>query len=156
MKDHPQTRIVLNGQEQVAKVDASTPLAYVIRNVFMEKSVKIGCAREQCGACAVLVDGEWTLSCTKPVGQFDGAYIETACSSRETFKRVRAAFLAAGAGQCGYCIPGMIVAVAGAVNSSSRPSEQHIRSVLKQHLCRCGTQNRVLQAVRALLEEDHK
>jgi isoquinoline 1-oxidoreductase len=132
-------------------VDHSTPLVYVLRNQLGLIGAKIGCAREQCGACAVIVDDKKVLSCNAPVGQFADRRIQTPETTDDPIvDEVRKAFVEAGAAQCGYCIPGMVMAAAALLKSKPHPDEAEIRTGLQQHLCRCGTQIRVLNAVRHL------
>jgi aerobic-type carbon monoxide dehydrogenase small subunit (CoxS/CutS family) len=144
----------VNGRQMDVRSDHATPLIFVLRNEFGLTGAKIGCALEQCGACAVLSDGKKVLSCNAPVGQFRGCRIQTPETSDDLIiERVRKAFVEAGAAQCGYCIPGMVMASAALLRSTPRPPEAEIREALNQHLCRCGTQLRVLRAVRALVKE---
>jgi len=141
----------VNGVARDIRSDASTPLVYVLRNELGLIGTKLGCGLEQCGACAVLVDGVSTLSCNAPVGQFAGRAIETAeAAGNPTLKRVREEFVEAGAAQCGYCIPGMVIAATALLRATPSPDERAIRAALQPHLCRCGTQVRVLRALRAL------
>lgn len=141
----------VNGIESEIAADPSTPLAYVIRNELGLTGTKIGCAKEQCGACAVLVDGMKVLSCNVPVAQFEGRNVETVETDRSpVIDRVRKAFVDAGAAQCGYCIPGMVMAIASLLNAKPRGDDADIRAALQQHLCRCGTHTRVMAAARQL------
>lgn len=147
----------VNGVAHDIRSDASTPLVYVLRDELGLTGTKLGCGLEQCGACAVLVDGVSTLSCNAPVGQFAGREIETVeAAGNPLLDRVRAAFVEAGAAQCGYCIPGMVIAATGLLRSRAAPDEAAIRAALQPHLCRCGTHVRVLRAVRALAAEDRR
>jgi aerobic-type carbon monoxide dehydrogenase small subunit (CoxS/CutS family) len=144
----------VNGASHEVGGDPATPLIYVLRNELGLMGTKLGCGLEQCGACAVLVDGVSVLSCNAPVGQFQDRDIETVEAAHEpTLERVRAAFIAAGAAQCGYCIPGMVIAATALLRATPSPDEQAIRRALQPHLCRCGTQARVLRAVRGLAAE---
>ena len=141
----------VNGASHDIRADPSTPLVFVLRNELGLTGTKLGCGLEQCGACAVLVDGVSVLSCNAPVGQFAGRSIETVEATDNTvMNRVRAEFVEAGAAQCGYCIPGMVIAATALLRSAPRPDEKAIRNALQPHLCRCGTQARVLRALRAL------
>jgi nicotinate dehydrogenase subunit A len=141
----------VNGADRTIASDPATPLAYVLRNELGLTGTKIGCAKEQCGACAVLVDGVKVLSCHAPAGQFEGRLIETVESERSSIlAKVRAAFVDAGAAQCGYCIPGMVIAIASLLNTKSGGDDAEIRAALQQHLCRCGTHRRVMTAARRL------
>ena len=141
----------VNGRDHALRADPSTPLLYVLRNELGFTGAKFGCGVEQCGACAVLVDGRSVLSCNAPAGQFAGRDIRTIEFRDEpTLERAKAAFVAAGAAQCGYCIPGMVIAVAALLGQSPRPTEGEIRTALTPHLCRCGTHSRILAAARRL------
>jgi len=141
----------VNEREHAVGAAESTPLVFVLRNELGLTGTKLGCGLEQCGACAVLVDGVATLTCNTPVAQFAGKSITTVeDASDPVLQAVKRAFVAAGAAQCGYCIPGMVVAVAGLLHATRAPSEAQIREALQPHLCRCGTHTRILAAARAL------
>ena len=144
----------VNGSVHAIAADPATPLVYVLRNELGLTGTKFGCGLEQCGACAVLVDGASVLSCNAPAGQFAGCDIVTVEAAGDALlDAVGAAFVAAGAAQCGYCIPGMVIAVAGLLRADPRPGETAIRAALQPHLCRCGTHARVLRAVHSLASE---
>lgn len=145
------TTLRVNGRDVEIRTAESTPLVYVLRNELGLTGTKIGCALEQCGACAVLVDGRSTLTCNAPAGQFAGRDIVTIeATDHVRLQAVKDAFIHAGAAQCGYCIPGMVIAVAGLLERNAQPTEAEIREALRPHLCRCGTHARVLEAARAL------
>jgi nicotinate dehydrogenase subunit A len=147
------TILTVNGRLHTVQADDSTPLVYVLRNELGLTGTKLGCALEQCGACAVLVDGKSVLSCNAPVGQFAGREVQTVETMDDAvLQQVKNEFVAAGAAQCGYCIPGLVIAVAGLLKQNRHPSEMEIRAALRPHLCRCGTHVRVLAAARALAE----
>src|SRR4051812_34153294 len=102
----------VNGRQHEIRTDPATPLVYVLRNELGLTGTKLGCGLEQCGACAVLVDGESKMSCNAPAGQFAGRDIRTIETRDEPLlDKVKAAFVEAGAAQCGYCIPGFVIAV---------------------------------------------
>jgi nicotinate dehydrogenase subunit A len=145
------TTLRVTGRDVEIRTAESTPLVYVLRNELGLTGTKIGCALEQCGACAVLVDGRSTLTCNAPAGQFAGRDIVTIeATDHVRLQAVKDAFIHAGAAQCGYCIPGMVIAVAGLLERNAQPTEAEIREALRPHLCRCGTHARVLEAARAL------
>lgn len=144
----------VNGRNHELRVDAATPLVYVLRNELGLTGTKLGCGLEQCGACAVLVDGKSVLSCNAPVGQFAGRDIRTIEATGDpVLDKVKAAFVAAGAAQCGYCIPGLVIAVSAMLKQTASPAESDIRAALRPHLCRCGAHARVLAAARKLAAE---
>ena len=138
----------LNGREACCDDgDRDTPLAYVLRSPSVgDTTTKLGCGREQCGACRVLVDGDPAYACTLPAGEAEGRHVETA-AGLDT--RVRRALVESNATQCGYCLPGIIVAAEALFRTNPRPSRTEVAAALDSQLCRCGSHPRVL---RALLE----
>ena len=142
----------VNGAPHTVRAGVDEPLALVLRTRLGLTGVKIGCGLEQCGACAVLVDGESTLACVRPAADFEGRRIETVegLGTPEVPGRVQRAFLGARAAQCGYCTPGLVIAVTALLRKNPHPGESAIRAALAPHLCRCGAHPGVLRAVRAL------
>ena len=142
----------VNATSRTVRVDADMPLALVLRNRLGLTGVKVGCSLEQCGACAVLVDGESTLTCVRPAADFEGRRIETVegLGTPEHPGPVQQALIEARAAQCGYCTPGIVAAVTGLLRKDPHPDEGAIRAALDPHLCRCGAHPSVLRAVRAL------
>jgi aerobic-type carbon monoxide dehydrogenase small subunit (CoxS/CutS family) len=140
----------VNGRTTVVDVDPATPLIYVLRNDLALNGPKLGCARAQCGACTVLVDGRAALSCQVKAGDLAGAQITTleGLGTPETPHPLQAAFIAEQAAQCGYCTSGMIMQAA-ALLAERRPDldEAAVAQALDHNLCRCGTQPRVVRAV---------
>lgn len=145
----------INGTERAVDVDPSMPLIYVLRNVLGLTGAKHGCGLEQCGACAVLIDGAATLTCAAPAGQFEGKEIVTVegLTERNGPGPVQRAFIAEAAAQCGYCTPGLVVAVEALRRRTPVPDEAAVRDALVGHLCRCGTHAAVLRAAERVLGE---
>lgn len=139
----------INGADHQIDSDPETPLIYVLRDELKLKGSKLGCGLEQCGSCAVLVDGAVTLTCNTPAAVFAGREIVTieGVGARETGRRVQDAFVAASAAQCGYCTAGLVVAVTGLLEKTPQPSRAQATEALSPHLCRCGSHPRVLRAV---------
>lgn len=142
----------VNGVSRPVRVDPDMPLALALRNRLGLTGVKVGCGLEQCGACAVLVDDEPTLTCVRPAADFEGRRIETVegLGTPERPGPVQQALIEARAAQCGYCTPGIVAAVTGLLRKDPHPGESAIRAALEPHLCRCGAHPGVLRAVRAL------
>jgi nicotinate dehydrogenase subunit A len=142
----------VNGETHTVEADPATPLVYVLRNQLGLTAAKLGCGLEQCGACAVLVDGAPALSCVTAVEAFAGRRIVTVegLSDGGRPNAVQQAFIAEGAAQCGYCTPGLVVAVTALVARTPAPTDAETRDALAGHLCRCGSHHRVLKAVRRL------
>jgi nicotinate dehydrogenase subunit A len=144
----------VNGTAREVDADPSTPLLYVLRNGLGLTGAKLGCGLEQCGACAVLVDGVSKLTCVAPVAQFEGVEIVTVEGLTEKNRPglVQRAFVEEAAAQCGYCTPGLVVAVEALRRRKPRPDETAVREALLGHLCRCGTHAAVLRATQRVLD----
>lgn len=142
----------VNGSEHRISADPATPLLFVLRNQLGLKGAKLGCGLEQCGACAVLVDGVSKLSCAVAASDFQGKEIVTVegLAGGGDGNDVQKAFVAAAAAQCGYCTPGLVVAATALLRKSPKPDDGQIREALMPHLCRCGSQPRILRALRQL------
>jgi nicotinate dehydrogenase subunit A len=140
----------VNGAEQAVRAEPQTPLLYVLRNELGLTAAKFGCGLEQCFACAVLVDGEVMTSCATAVETFVGKEIVTleGIGTPERLHPLQQAFLVEQAAQCGYCVPGVILGAKALLERSPAPSDDEIRAALARHLCRCGSQPRMLRAVR--------
>ncbi len=147
-------QLMVNGQALTLDVDPSTPLLYVLRNDALLNSAKYGCGAGQCGACAVLLDGQAVLSCTLPVGSIKGQVktLESFQSDR-TLHALNKAFIAEQAVQCGYCISGMMIRAKTLLDRNQRPSAQQIKETLQGHLCRCGTHTRIIKAIQRAAQE---
>jgi len=145
----------INGVAREIASDPETPLIHVLRDELGLKGTKFGCGLEQCGACAVLADGASVMSCATPAAAFAGREIVTieGVAALPAGARVQAAFVQASAAQCGYCTPGLVVAVTALLSGPSRPGRDAICTALTPHLCRCGSHPRVLRAVDAALAE---
>src|SRR5262245_49575280 len=142
--------LTVNGRVHRVRVEADTPLLYVLRNDLGLSGAKFGCGLEQCGACKVLVDGEALPSCRAAVASFRGRRITTieGLGTPEHLHPVQQAFVDEEAAQCGFCIPGMVIGAAALLARNPDPSDREIREALAIHLCRCGTHARILRAVR--------
>ena len=139
----------VNGETHRITSDPDTPLVYVLRDELKLKGTKLGCGLEQCGTCAVLVDGQAELSCVSSVTTFEGRDVTTieGIKSTELGRRVQEAFIAMSAAQCGYCTAGLVVATTALLVRDPDPDEEATVQALTPHLCRCGSHPRVLKAV---------
>ena len=140
----------VNGTRVAVAADPDTPLLHVLRNDLGLRAAKLGCALEQCRACAVLADGEAVPSCVAPASAFAGRRIVTleGLAGAGVLHPVQQAFLDEQAAQCGYCTAGMIIGAAALLARRPDPSDAEIREALDPHLCRCGSHPRILRAVR--------
>ncbi|MCI5111555.1 MAG: (2Fe-2S)-binding protein [Marivita sp.] len=141
--------LTINGTQREITSDPDTPLVYVLRDELKLKGTKLGCGLEQCGACAVMVDGKVALSCVTPVEAFDGKEITTieGIAETETGQRVQQAFIEETAAQCGYCTSGLVVAATALLSENPAPDLDTTKAALTPHLCRCGSHPRVLAAI---------
>ncbi len=145
-----QVTITVNGTSHVVAATPDTPLLYILRNELGLNAPLFGCGVEQCGACTVLRGAEAVTSCMLPVGEVAGSQITTleGLGTADEPHPVQQAFIKEQAAQCGYCSPGLIIAVAALLWHHPHPTDEQIRAALDGNLCRCGSHVRVLRAVR--------
>ena len=141
--------MTVNGKSVSVEADPETPLLYVLRNELELNGAKFGCGLGQCGACTVLVDGKAAISCLLPLAALEGRAITTleGLGTADAPGPVQAAFIEEQAAQCGYCIPGMIMRMAGLLAETPEPDDEEIRAALQPNLCRCGTYPRIRAAI---------
>lgn len=147
--------VTVNGAVREVEADPDTPLIYVLRNRLGLMGAKLGCGLEQCGACAVIADGEKVLSCVRAVSEFEGSEIVTVegLAGDGELNPVQRAFLDENAAQCGYCTGGLIVALTAFLENAPKPDRQGAIAALDGHLCRCGAHPDVLRAIDRLIAE---
>ena len=140
----------VNGQPRTVTTDSERPLRDVLREDLQLSGVKCGCGEGQCGACTVLIGGKAVVSCITPVANVDKQTILTveSLASGDKLHPVQEAFLDGGAFQCGYCTPGMMLAVVGLLNEKPNPTEAEIMTRMQGHVCRCCGYVKILKAVR--------
>ena len=141
----------INGAPRGAESsDPDKPLLYVLRDLGLT-AAKYGCGLGQCGACTVLVEGSAVRSCQIPISAAAGKAVTT-LEGLGAAHPVQAAFIAEQVPQCGYCTNGMIMTSVALLQGKKNPSEAEIIDALDGHLCRCGTQTRVLAAVKRVAQ----
>ena len=143
------TRLTVNGTEISVTADPDTPLLDVLRNHLGLYGTKFGCGLEQCGCCMVLVDGGAVKSCGRALSTLAGKSITTieGLGTPEKPHPLQQAFLDEQAGQCGYCLSGILISASALLARNSKPNRAEIVAALDPHLCRCGIHNRVVRAV---------
>ena len=141
--------MTVNGKAVSADVPAHTLLVEFLRKDLMLTGTHIGCDTSQCGACVVHVNGHAIKSCTMLVVQANGAAVTTieGLASGTDLHVVQAAFKEAHALQCGYCTPGMVMAVVDLLKNNPKPSEHQIRHGLSGNICRCTGYHNIVKAV---------
>jgi nicotinate dehydrogenase subunit A len=142
-------RFTVNGAERVVRAAQNTPLVYALRNDLGLKGTRLGCGANQCGACHVLIDGQSVPSCDTPLWAAAGKHVVTieGLGTPERAHRLQRAFIAEQAGQCGYCLSGIMISAEALLARTPDPTEEEVRAALDRHLCRCGTHNRIVRAV---------
>jgi carbon-monoxide dehydrogenase small subunit len=145
----PESRIRVNGTDRSIRLDRDRSLLYVLREELGLTGTKYGCGEGECGACKVLVDGVAVRACMTPIGEVGGRRVTTieGLADGERLHPVQQAFVDVGAFQCGFCIPGMIIAAASLLAQNPHPSEGEIRAALDGNLCRCCGYPRILEAI---------
>ena len=139
----------VNGQTVSVTAAPDTPLLDVLRNHLDLKATRYGCGLEQCGTCMVLIDGQAEYSCAREVGSVAGRSITTleGMGTPEHLHPLQRAFLEEQAGQCGFCLSGILVSAKALLDRNPSPIRADIVAALDKHLCRCGAHPRILRAV---------
>jgi nicotinate dehydrogenase subunit A len=145
-----ETIITINGKLHKVQAKPETPLLYVLRNELGLTGPQFGCGEEMCGACMVLIGDRAKQSCKLPVSEVGRSRITTleGLIEQGELHPVQRAFLEEQAAQCGYCINGMIITTTALLWKTPHPSDVQIREALDGNLCRCGSQPRILRALR--------
>ena len=143
------TSLTVNGSTVGVTADGDTPLLDILRNHLGLVGTKFGCGQEQCGCCMVLVDGRPEKSCGKPLSTMAGKAIVTieGLGTPERPHPLQQAFLDEQAGQCGYCLSGILVSAKALLDNNPAPSRGEIAAALDDNICRCGSHVRILRAV---------
>jgi nicotinate dehydrogenase subunit A len=151
--------LTVNGREHRLNIDPATPLLYALRNQLALNGPKFGCGMQQCGACMVLIDGKAQYSCTMPVSLVQKKSVTTLeglASAEDVLHPVQQSFLDEQAAQCGYCLNGMVISAVSLLNTSTHLDDATIRKGMQHVLCRCGSQARVLRAIRRAASASNK
>jgi nicotinate dehydrogenase subunit A len=145
----PSTTFSVNGKPASVAADPDTPLLDVLRNHLRFTGTKFGCGLEQCGTCMVLIDGEPVKSCGKAVSTVAGKNVLTieGLGTPERPHPLQQAFLDEQAGQCGYCLSGILLSAKALLDRNPAPSRRDIALALDDNICRCGSHHRILRAV---------
>jgi nicotinate dehydrogenase subunit B len=140
----------VNGRIHRVCVEPDTPLLYVLRNDLGLKGAKFGCGLQQCGACKIMIDGEAVPSCRIAVRSVQGREITTleGLGTAGDLHPLQKAFIEEQAVQCGFCTPGMIMAAKALLDRNPQPTDSEIQAEMAGNMCRCGTYDRVLRAIK--------
>jgi nicotinate dehydrogenase subunit A len=141
--------LTVNGRSLRVTALETTPLLDVLRNQLDLKGTRYGCGLEQCGSCMVLLDGEPVHACSREIGTVAGRAVTTieGLGSAARPHPLQQAFLDEQAGQCGYCLSGILIGAKALLDRNPSPTRAEIAASLDRHLCRCGAHPRILRAI---------
>ena len=139
----------VNGTAKSVAGPETATLPDILRNQLGLMGTRYGCGLEQCGVCMVLVDGQPVHACTREVGTVAGKAVTTieGLGSEAKLHPLQQAFLDEQAGQCGYCLSGILISAKALLDRNPKPSRADVVAALDKHLCRCGSHTRILRAV---------
>lgn len=148
--------LIVNGEPRQVDAPPDTPLLDVLRGELGLLGARFGCGLGLCGACAVLVDGRSVNSCDTPLWSVEGRSVTTVegLADDGRLHPVQQAVLDEQAGQCGFCLSGLVVSAAALLAEQPRPDQATVAAALDRHLCRCGIQRRMITAVVRAGRED--
>ncbi len=140
----------INGKKHAIKSEPDTPLLWVLRDELALTGTKYGCGISMCGACTVHMDGEAIRSCAMPIQALEDKKISTIEHQKKdgTLSLVQQKWLEHDVAQCGYCQSGQIMSATALLNKNPNPSDQEIEVAMSGNICRCGTYQRVRNAIR--------
>jgi nicotinate dehydrogenase subunit A len=141
--------LTVNGESRSVSTSETATLLDVLRNHLGLMGTRYGCGLEQCGSCMVLIDGATAHACTRELGTLAGRAVTTieGLGSAQKPHPIQQAFLDEQAGQCGYCLSGIVMSTKALLDRNPAPSRADIVAALDKHLCRCGAHQRILRAV---------
>ena len=139
----------INGVARTIDADPATPLLDVLRGELDLTATRFGCGAESCGSCMVLADGVPIYACTTPIEALTQKAVTTleGLGDASHPHPVQQAFLDSQAGQCGYCLSGIMISATALLDRNPTPTRREIAAALDKHLCRCGAHARILSAV---------
>jgi nicotinate dehydrogenase subunit A len=141
--------LIVNGRTERVSVEETATLLDVLRNDLGLMGARFGCGAGQCGSCAVLIDGEEHPACAVEIGTLAGKAVTTVegLGTPANPHPLQTAFLEKQAGQCGYCLSGILIGAKALLDRNPAPTRTEVAEALAWHLCRCGVHNRILDAV---------
>ncbi len=148
-------KFILNGKEVTSNAKANERLLDILRDEFGLTGVKCGCKEGECGACSVILDGKLANSCMVAMGSIEESSVITIEGYRESqrYTALDKAYASVSAVQCGFCIPGMILASECILSGNPNPTEEEIREGISGNLCRCTGYNAIVDAINIAAKE---
>jgi isoquinoline 1-oxidoreductase alpha subunit len=141
------TTLLINNKKHQVEVDKDMPLLWAIRDIVGLTGTKYGCGKGLCGACTVLVDGKPVRSCLTSVNSINGKEIITIEGVENINKTIQEVWDNLNVAQCGYCQSGQIISAIALLQKNKAPTNEDINIAMDGHICRCGTYQRIKQAI---------
>ncbi len=146
-------QLSVNGERFSVEAEADTPVLWVLRDILHLTGTRFGCGQGLCGACTVHLDGMPVRSCSLPVGSVGNKKITTIEGiSAESLHPVQEAWIAEQVPQCGYCQSGQIMSAVALLRDNPNPDDEAIDAAMQGNICRCGTYQRIRQAIKSAAE----
>ena len=142
----------INGKKHSIEVDPNMPLLWAIRDVIGFTGTKYGCGKGLCGACMVLVDGQAVNSCLLPVSFAQGTDIITIEGETENLQLLQQSWAELNVPQCGFCQPGQLITATALLTTNGNPDDEDIDNAMTRNICRCGTYQRIKNAIHHSVE----
>lgn len=143
----------INNKKYQLDVALDMPLLWAIRDIIGLTGTKYGCGIGSCGACKVLVDNDAIYSCLTPVSQVEGKNITTIEGTSENLQLLQKSWAEFNVPQCGYCQPGQLISATALLNQNNNPTESDIDDAMSGNICRCGTYQRIKNAINHTVEQ---
>jgi len=141
-------KLIINSKNVEVNSSPETPLLWVLRDELGLTGAKYGCGVGVCGTCTILIESKAERSCIVPISELEDKQITTIEGlSEEGAHKVQKAWLEIGVAQCGYCQPGQILSAVDLLNKNPKPSDSDIDDAMSGNICRCGTYNKIRQAI---------
>lgn len=142
----------INGKKHTIDVDPTMPLLWAIRDIIGFTGTKYGCGKGLCGSCMVLIDGKATNSCQLSVSSAENKEIITIEGETKNLQLLQQSFAELNVPQCGYCQPGQLITATALLNENAHPTDTDIDNVMARNICRCGTYQRIKNAIHLSVE----
>jgi isoquinoline 1-oxidoreductase alpha subunit len=143
-------KLSINGASHEVNLPEEMPILWTLRDVLGLTGTKFGCGKALCGACTVMLDGQPIRSCSTPISAAKDKQITTieAVSEDKVGRAIQQAWVELGVPQCGYCQSGQVVSATALLRANSNPSDTDIDNAMSGNICRCGTYNRIRDAIK--------
>ncbi len=144
--------LYINGKKHTIDADPEMPLLWAIRDIIGLTGTKYGCGKGLCGSCKVLLDGSPVQSCILPISSVEGKQITTIEGSSKNLDLLKEAWVELNVPQCGFCQPGQLIAAAALLDTNDTPTDEDINEAMVGNICRCGTYQRIKNAIHKTVE----